>query len=1020
MRYVRSIRLTTACLALGLLSHRSLTAQDQRIFQMVHTAWTVRDGAPQNINNLAQTPDGTLWLGTRDGLYSFDGIKFSAFQPVSGSVARKNVQHLFVAKDRSLWLFGDFNTPPIRIRDGTASAFGRLDQGTFGTFDHLQQSGDGTLWGVLDARELLRLGANGIWHVVKVPKHYPGLITCFFIDSSDTQWLVIDEMLYRRFRGEENFTPTRIPVYGARRLVEGQDHGIWIISSGPTKPVALPGQPPVVGFMHVDQFGNRLPNPVAHGNDITNLVIGTDGSVWVSHTQSGLQRLRPWEIKGRPLKGDADPSDLYDVSDGLTTTGYRQLLRDRDGNIWVAGGRGLDRFQRAIMVPVVKNGISGWWSVCAAPNGEVWLAVLDGFFAVARGDRLARLEDHFGISSILCGEDGRVRLLDQDGVAEVSNERIVQLPLLPGRGRYMENYEFASIAILPDHRLIASAIGITTNPLWIFDNRTWKPFLPSASIGNVRAMMLGRDNRLYLGSESGQITVLRVPSFKVQFSVRSAIGAVEGFSETTYGTFAFGDNGVALERNGSFQMLSFSNPILATSVTGLVKDRDGNIWINGSHAIARVASEEIATAVSEPSHHLAAREFHEGDFKGSDIVRYSRNSAQIDVWGRLWFATANGVIYIDPKHIDRFSHPPSLTIRSITADGRTLSADGRFPPRIDLLNVHYFGLNLSDPTSVVYQYKLDGYDTSWQSAGTRTEAVYTHLQPGKYDFEVEASNGDGVWTSPLESAPFRILPAFYQTVWFELLCALMTALMIWFGLAMRVRYVAAQIKLRIEERAEERVRIARELHDTLLQGVQGLLLSFHAAASKVSPDHESKEALNRALITADRIILEGRDRVNRLRSEHFKNGQLEPSIRDLAGDLTAGSDIHFAMKTKGTQQPLDPEVEDEVYFIAREALTNSFRHSGGSQVVVALDFEKDKFTLECKDDGRGLSDQELFETNGHWGLRGMSERAQRIGADFKINSVLGEGVRVSIVVPAAQAYIRNHRFRFLFQRRTVL
>jgi signal transduction histidine kinase len=1017
MRIPRSIRLAAAFLTLCLVSHRSLPAQDQRIFQMVRTAWTARDGAPQSINSLAQTTDGTLWLGTRDGLYSFDGIKFSAFQPLSGFVGRRNVQHLFAAKDGSLWLFGDLRIPPIRIRDGSATAINRLDQGTgtFGFFDHLQQSGEGTLWGILDARELLRLGSDGIWHVDEGPKLHPGVITCFFIDSSDTQWIVIDDMLYRRFRGNERFTSTGIPVYGARRLREGQDHSIWIISSGPPKPVTLPGQPPVVGFMRVDQFGKRLPNPDVHGNDITNLVIGADGSVWVSHTQSGLQRLRPWEMRGKPLKGDADPSDVFDVSDGLTTTGYRQLLRDRDGNIWVAGGRGLARFQRAIMVPVVKNGIGGWWSVCASPDGDLWLAVLDGYFAVMRGDHLARLKDHFGIASILCHEDGRVRLLDWDGIAEVSHERIVQLPLLSELGRYKENYEFTTIAVLPDHRLITSTLG---NSLWILDNRTWKPFLPSAGIKEVRAMMLDRDKSLYLGSENGQITVLKAPGFKVQSSGPSAIGTVNGFSETTYGTFAFGENGIALEQNGSFRMLSFSNPDLATSVTGLAEDRDRNIWINGSHAIARIASAEIATAVSEPLHHLAAREFHEGDFKGSDVVQYSRNSAQIDSRGRLWFATANGVIYIDPQHIDRLSHPPTLSIRSITADGRPLTSRRTFPPRIDTLNVQYFGLNLSDPTGVVYRYRLQGFGTNWQDVGTRTEAVYTDLRPGKYVFEVEASNGDGVWTSPIDSAPFRILPAFYQTWWFETLCAAITALMIWFGLTMRVRYVAAQIKMRIEERAEERIRIARELHDTLLQGVQGLLLNFHAAAQRVPVGHDSRQALEKALASADRVILEGRDRVTRLRSEHLKNGQLEPSIRELADNLAALSKMEFVLEKTGTLQPLDPEVMDEVYFITREALTNSFRHSGASQVVVALDYGRDRFRLECRDNGRGFATRDFqeYQTNGHWGLRGMSERAQRIGGDFNFHSAPEEGVRICIDVPASRAYIRNLGFRSFFRR----
>jgi signal transduction histidine kinase len=263
-----------------------------------------------------------------------------------------------------------------------------------------------------------------------------------------------------------------------------------------------------------------------------------------------------------------------------------------------------------------------------------------------------------------------------------------------------------------------------------------------------------------------------------------------------------------------------------------------------------------------------------------------------------------------------------------------------------------------------------------------------------------------------------VLPAFYQTRWFVILCALASILSLWLGMTLRVKYVAAGIKQRAEERADERIRIARDLHDTLLQGVQGLLLNFHAAAQRVPAEHESKQALERALASADRVILEGRDRVNRLRSEHLKNINLEPSIRELADDLACRSKMQVALETSGTQQPLRAEVVDEVYFIAREALANSFRHSGASQIVIAVGYEEDRFRLECRDNGRGFSAQEFhqYQANGHWGIRGMSERAQRIGADLNLKSAPGEGVHVSIVVPATRAYVRSHRFRSMFRR----
>ena len=202
--------------------------------------------------------------------------------------------------------------------------------------------------------------------------------------------------------------------------------------------------------------------------------------------------------------------------------------------------------------------------------------------------------------------------------------------------------------------------------------------------------------------------------------------------------FALGQDGIALEHNHQFLKLSFAQPEFATSVTGLVEDRAGHVWINGSRAIARISAEEIAAAVTDASHSIIAREFREADFRGSDFFGYARNSAQIDARGRLWFPTSNGVVYVDPQHLDRALPLPSLSIRSITVDGQPLNAKRTFGPGAQTLDVRYFGLNLSDPTRVVYRYKLKNYEAGWQDAGNRTEAIYTHLQPGKYMFQVAA------------------------------------------------------------------------------------------------------------------------------------------------------------------------------------------------------------------------------------------------------------------------------------------
>jgi signal transduction histidine kinase len=282
-----------------------------------------------------------------------------------------------------------------------------------------------------------------------------------------------------------------------------------------------------------------------------------------------------------------------------------------------------------------------------------------------------------------------------------------------------------------------------------------------------------------------------------------------------------------------------------------------------------------------------------------------------------------------------------------------------------------------------------------------------------------ASNGDGIWTAPVASAPFTVLPSFYQTWWFAGLCLVATALLTWLGLRARVKYVSHAISIRAEERADERIRIARELHDTLLQGVQGLLLTFHVAAEKVPADHESKKTLEKALATADRIILEGRNRVSRLRSVYLTDSELKASIERFASDLNGHREIEFVAERKGGKDLLQPHVVEEIFCIAREALANAFRHSEASRIVVELDYQRRRFMFSCRDDGRGfdLDALQARQTNGHWGLRGMSERAEKIGARFSFESARGKGTEVRVILPARRAYVHKTGFWPLSTRR---
>jgi signal transduction histidine kinase/ligand-binding sensor domain-containing protein len=1002
-----------AILALSFIT-QSLAAQEQTISQMVHTSWTGRNGAPQGINALAQTPDGILWIGTFAGLYTFDGLKFQEFKPKPGSsplaasIATSNIAFLFVSKDGNLWSF-PYNGPPARICHGEVRFYGGVRGEDLHTLSYPQQDSSGTLWSILNQRHLVRLSSDGIWEQAVDPAIGPGEIAALLIDSTDTLWIVDREKLYRKPKGATAFIPTGVHVYGPVRIAEGRDHTIWVaeVETGPF---------PAANLQRVSQDGHTLFAPPVQG-PITELLSAPDGSLWITEVD-GLQRLTAEETAASRSQLRRSSPDLY--PSGNVSRGFESdtLLSDFDGDIWVGGTGGLDRFEHANLTPALPGSKIGSWRSCVDRRGEVWIASVNGNVQLIsiKSGHAAKIQSGLGGVNLFCGDDGQLYLLGDRGISVVRNGRTQRLPLLPGIGTYLNDYEFLGLVAERGGDLIAAVGGPAGHGLWKYIAGKWSRFLPNLALPTICGMVEDASGELFVAFVNSRDEVGRISGGSL--TIVPGMGALNFARTPSYGMVAYGRRGVAIDRGNHFQRLLFAHPEQGSVITGVVESRNGDLWINGAKGIARIPAAEIRAALADPVRTIASFNVQEGDFVGPDIPIFFRASADIDPTGRLWFSTLNGVVSVDPDRLSTPRHPPLLSIRTITADGRPLNTKGTFPPGIQYLDIQYFGVDLTRPQNVVYRYRLRGLDADWQNVGTRAEAIYTHVRPGSYTFQVMASSGNDLWSSPVSSVTFTVLPHFYEMRWFQGLCILAASLLIWIGICARLRYASAAIRIRAEERAEERVRIARELHDTLLQGIQGLLLSFHSAAAKVPAEHESKEALDRALKTADRIILEGRDRVNRLRSEHLKNGELETSIRELADDLASLAKVEFQFEKTGTQRRLDPEVMDEVYFITREALTNSYRHSGGSQIVVALDYEKERFRLECRDNGKGFSSQALddLETNGHWGLRGMSERAERIGAEFRFESAPGKGVCITVSVPAVRAYVRTVGFRSLFRR----
>ncbi len=389
-------------------------------------------------------------------------------------------------------------------------------------------------------------------------------------------------------------------------------------------------------------------------------------------------------------------------------------------------------------------------------------------------------------------------------------------------------------------------------------------------------------------------------------------------------------------------------------------------------------------------------------------------SAVRDAGGILWFATPRGVARIDRARIRRNPLAPPVAIRSVVADGKPypVSQDAVLPPLTRNLRIGYAALSLSIPERVRARYKLEGSDKDWQDAGNLRDAFYTNLGPRKYTFRVIASNNDGIWNETGASWNFEIEPAFYQTAWFNGLYVLAGATMIWLVYRFRLRQMTARVNLRYTERLAERTRIARELHDTLLQSFHGLLFRFQAARNMLPRrPEEAIQTLDGAISRAEQAIAEGRDAIQGLRSEPVAHNDLAQLLtatgQELASSQGANRDSAiFRVTVEGERQTLSPILRDEVYRIARELLRNAFHHARARQIEAEIRYDDRLFRLRIRDDGKGIDLKVLQqgERARHWGLPGIRERAKQIGARLDLWSEVGAGTEVELSIPASVAY----------------
>jgi signal transduction histidine kinase len=473
--------------------------------------------------------------------------------------------------------------------------------------------------------------------------------------------------------------------------------------------------------------------------------------------------------------------------------------------------------------------------------------------------------------------------------------------------------------------------------------------------------------------------------------------------EDSAGTLWIGTaEGPAFLKSGRVQVPPQLPEPLHEEIFGMAEDANGWLWIATSSRVLQVKRDKLI----QGSVNGDLRAYGVQDGLAGGGVRRDR-SVIADPGGRIWLSLNHGISVVDPARLTRQSAPPIVNIQTISADGAPLDLHNelRIPADRHRIVFSYAGLSLSSPERVKYRYMLDGFDQGWSEPTAAREAGYTNLGPGKYRFHVIASNGAGLWNGAEAAAALQVDPMFWQTWWFYACTALAGGFAVVGIVLLRMRQLTGQLNLRFEERLAERTRIAQELHDTLLQGFLSASMRLHVAVDALPEDSPAKPPLDGILDLMRRVIDEGRNTLQGLRSSYGSAISLEQSFASIPDELLAGEETEFRVIVEGQPKMLHPVLRDEIYRIGREALVNAFRHSRATSVEMELEYLDRELRVHVRDNGCGIDPEVLRSgSNGHWGLSGMRERAEKIGARFHVWSSTTSGTEVQLSVPGHIAF----------------
>jgi signal transduction histidine kinase/streptogramin lyase len=951
------------------------------VSQFKHTRWTRDTTLPAPVYSIAQTADGFLWLGTGDGLYRFDGVSFrhirvsAAGRPLDGPVYR-----VATTQSGALWVGFDRTNDFVVLENGHFRMVPRPN--AKGMLNAIVEAADGAIWCQYSdpGTPLLRF-AHGRWTEFRPQGGYEP--TALATSPDGTVWASYSNQVVKLAPGAKLFeTVYQIKTPPGRIFVDLSGR-VWLMDPSTIHPITgKNGQGPP------DQQFSLAPLPEYRFGHPR---FASDGSLWVGRRGLGLAHYR---VDGNGLSHDPE---LYTVKDGLASNVASGVFEDRDHNIWVSNSQALERFRHADIVvqPELTNPFGFGDRIFTAANGDVYVAESDRFYRIKANGSPEAIGSDLKTPFAICEDyDRTVYLFEMKRIRGFKDGSVRELPPLPkpGTGIY-------SCGVDRKGRIWASAGNAG---LWKLSDGRWSA---EPNFKKAEVLEIYRSNLVVMSPQRGIFQLDGDNWIKIaEDPTGDGVGVTLRFLPTRSHLFVTYGRSFGVVENGHVRTLpDFPG---ANGASGLVETKSGDTWLFG-RGVFRARTADIDRLVNKSSKDLKTQKFDLADGLPDWAPFVLFKSLTMGGDGRLWISSLAGVSYLDPKSLNRNLRPPSVSIDDVIADGKRIDVGGGkpLPAGTANLRIAFAVPNMTMPERVQVRYMLEGFDKGWSTAGARREAFYTNLPPGTYHFRVNATNESGVSNEQGRSIEIQLPPTFLQSTPFKILVLLVIGLLLWLLYRIRLAMIGRRIADRFQERIRERERIARDLHDTLLQNIQGLLLRFRVATDQV--EGPARGQLEATLVRTEESITEMRQRVFDLRSTDSDNGMTKMVARAYR-DADVPNNMGFKFEIVGREVALQNDIALDLESILIEALRNATRHSRGENVQVIAQFGRRSLTLFVKDDGVGITEANLAaaQENKHFGVIGMRERTERIGGRLSVAARKGGGTSLRLTLPLDAATVQ--------------